>query len=157
MPYDELFVLLEQSQVASYLRNSRWGYAGLSASHIFGIALLIGATIPWNLRLVGHWSTIPRQHVARVLVPVAAIGLAIALTTGLLLFSVRATEYATLTIFWAKMAAITVGGLSAIIAHVRYGIYFQKSDRSIFWQTAAVSLIAWITTLLAGRFIAFAG
>ena len=157
MPVGELFVLLEQSPVAAYLRASRWGYAALSAAHIFGIALIVGATLPLNLRLVGRWSTIARQVVARLLVPIAATGLVLALVTGLLLFSVRATEYSNLTIFWAKMAAVTVGGLSAIAAHIRHGLYFQNSNRPVLWEVAAVSFLAWIAALLAGRLIAFAG
>jgi hypothetical protein len=100
---------------------SRWGYAALSASHILALAMLVGATLPLNLRLLGLWPRIEVATLARVLVPVAATGLALAILTGLALFSVRAGEYAALSVLHVKVALVTIGGAAAIWAHVRYG------------------------------------
>ena len=90
---EALFAALEGTALAQTLRNSRWGYAALNTAHIFAIALLIGSVVPLNLRLLGVWRGISREAVVRVLAPVAASGLILALLTGPLLFSVRALEY----------------------------------------------------------------
>ena len=43
----------EGNAFAAYLRGARWSYAAVSALHIFGIAALVGAVIPLNLKLLG--------------------------------------------------------------------------------------------------------
>lgn len=148
---------IEQSAIASFLRFSRWGYAGVNAAHILGIALLVGSIIPMDLRLLGAWPSIPRAQLARVLVPVAICGLSIAIMTGLLLFSVRAPEYASLTIFWTKMALILVGAASAITLHAMHGMWLEEGPRSRFVRAGALSILCWLGALTAGRLIAFMG
>jgi hypothetical protein len=63
----------------------RWTYASVNAAHIVGIALLFGAIVPLDLRLMGWRRTVPIGTMARVLLPVAIAGLA-ALVAGLALF-----------------------------------------------------------------------
>ena len=50
---DEVFQALQATPVAQYLRTARWGYATLNTAHVFGIALLVGAILPLDLRLLG--------------------------------------------------------------------------------------------------------
>ena len=81
---------LAASAVAQHLRSARWEYAAANTAHVLGIALLVGAILPLDLRLLGVWRSVPHQDLARVLVPVAAAGLALAATAGILLFATRA-------------------------------------------------------------------
>ena len=99
---------VEATAAAQYLRASRWGYAVVSGAHILGIALLVGAILPLNLRLLGFWRSIPRANLLRVLVPVAATGLVLAVLTGPLLFSVRAQEYAAVGFLQAKFVFVAL-------------------------------------------------
>lgn len=145
----------EQSTTATFLRNSQWGYAALNAAHISGIALLVGGILPLDLRLLGLWPSIARNELARVLVPTAAVGLAIAIVTGLLLLSVRASEYANLTVLWVKLGLILFGATSAISVHVRYGLWFERAGSANLALAGAASAITWIGALAAGRAIAF--
>jgi len=66
---EEIFATIEAAGPAQYLRTSRWSYAALSGAHVLGIALLIGAVMSLNLRLVGLWPATPLPALARVLVP----------------------------------------------------------------------------------------
>lgn len=152
---DDFLTALAQSHVASYFRFSRWGYAALNAAHIFGIGLLVGSTVPLSLRLLGVWSSIGRPLLARVLVPTAVVGLTIALTTGVLLFSVRAVEYAGLLVFRIKMSLVFAGILSAVLAHVRYGIWLGRSDHTNLPEVGIISILCWTSALAAGRLIGF--
>lgn len=152
---DGVLAAIEQLQLASFLRSSRWGYAGLNAAHIFAIGLLIGSTIALSLRLLGIWPTVGRQAVARVLVPIAATGLALALATGALLFSVRASEYAGLTVFRIKMVLVLAGLLSAVLAHARHGLWLGRSARTALPEVGLVSILCWTSAIVAGRLIAF--
>lgn len=154
---DALLAALEGTAVAQYLRASRWGYAAVNATHILGIALLIGAIVPLNLRFLGAWRSVPHPVLARVLVPVAAGGLAIAVLAGLLLFSVRASEYAGVGFLQAKLAFIGVGLLSALALHHAHGRLLETASDNRLAGHAVVSLLCWSCALVCGRLIAFAG
>ena len=80
---------LQGSDVAGALRNSRWAYPIVNTGHIVGIALLFGAIVPLDLRLLGLWRTAPLDALARTAVPVAVFGFGLAAACGALLFSVR--------------------------------------------------------------------
>ena len=146
---------LEATALAETLRGARWGYAAVNTTHIFGIALLIGATLPLDLHLLGFWRSVPRTPLVRVLVPVAATGLAIAVVAGSLLFIVRAREYAGIEFLQAKLALITVGTLAALTLHRRYGFLLEQAGRSTLIRHALLSMSCWIGALVCGRLIAF--
>lgn len=146
---------LEGTGLAQALRYSRWGYAAVNAGHILGFALLLGSTVALNLRLLGLWRSVPLAPLARVLVPVAAAGLALAVTAGLILFAVRAGEYAGLGVLQAKLAFVAVATVSAIVLHARYGLELHGAGPARQRVHAVVSLSCWLGALTCGRLIAF--
>ena len=148
---------LEGTAVAQALRFSRWGYAAVNAAHIFGIALLVGSIIPLNLRIFGIWRSVPRSMLVRVLVPVAATGLAIAVTAGFLLFSTRALEYAGNEFLQLKLVLVAVGATSAITLHSTHGVLLEDAGRGRLIGHAVVSTTCWLGALACGRLIAFTG
>lgn len=155
---DGLLAALETSAVAQGLRTSRWGYAGINALHILGIALLVGSVVPLNLRLLGLWrERVPRETAVRLLVPVAAAGLALAVAAGLLLFSIRAREYSNVAFLQAKLALVVIGTAAALVAHLRHGFLLASAPAARLRVHAFVSLGCWIGALACGRLIAFAG
>ena len=147
---------LEGTAFAQSLRVSRWGYAAVNGVHIFGIALLIGSILPLNLRLLGVWPSVPLRALVHVLVPVAAIGLGIAVSAGLLLFSVRAREYAGIEFVQIKLALVAVGTISALALHYAHGPSLETASRARRRFHATVSMVCWIGALACGRLIAFA-
>ena len=154
---EALLAGLEATAVAQTLRTSRWLYAATNTAHIFGIALLVGAIVPLDLRLLGWWPDVPREKLVRVLVPVAATGLALAVVAGGLLFSVRASEYIGVGFLQAKLALVAVGTLGALALHHAHGFLLDTaSDRRLAGH-AIISLVCWPTALVCGRLIAFAG
>ena len=148
---------LEGTALAQTLRVSRWGYAAVNATHIFGIALLVGSVVPMNLRLLGLWSDTPRAMLMRVLAPVAATGLTLAVVAGLLLFSVRAREYAGLGVLQVKLFLVVAGALSALAAVRAHGVALEGAGNYRLRVLAVVSLTCWIGALICGRLIAFVG
>jgi len=152
-----LLVALSASELATALRTSRWLYASTNTAHVLGIALLVGAILPLDLRLVGLWRTVERESLVRVLVPLAAAGLALAVITGLLLFSVRALEYAAIPLFLVKLALIAIGAISAILLHLVYGFRLKTASRPCLSRAGALSMTCWLGALIAGRMVAFVG
>lgn len=153
---ESLLAGIEATTVAQWARASRWGYAGLNAAHILGLALLVGAMVPLNLVRLG-WRRVPAQSAARLLVPTAGAGLALAIVTGAIMFASRATEYAAMTVFQAKMALVAFGLASALLLHARYGLTMGLASPRRTAVHAALSLATWLAVLVLGRLIAFVG
>ena len=148
-------VALAATELAAALRVSRWGYAAVSGLHILGIAVLVGAILPLDLRLLGAWPAVPRPVLARVLVPCAAFGLALAMAMGALLFAVRAPEYAALGVFRAKLALVALGAAGALALHARHGAWLADAPPTRLRAHAALSLTCWLGALACGRAIGF--
>jgi hypothetical protein len=148
----DLLAALEATRIAEALRASRVAYPLVNAGHVLGIALLVGAIVPLDLRLLGAWRSVPLAPLARVLRPVAAAGLALAMVTGSLLFAVSAREYWASGIFPAKMALVALGTLNAVaIAGPRLAAASPARRRI----AALGSLGAWTAALFAGRWIGY--
>lgn len=155
----ELLAALEATSFAVALRTSVWVYPLLNAAHVLGLALLVGAIVPLDLRLLGYWRSIPLTPLWHVLAASAAAGAAIAAVTGSLLFAARATEYAASMWFLAKMAAFGIGIVNAIA--------LRRSSARRNWPkdidaaptgaklAAGLSIAAWMTTLVLGRLIGY--
>lgn len=150
-----LLAAVEQSALATHLRFSRWTYAGVNTAHVLGVALTLGAVVPLNLRLLGFWRSVPLAGLARVLVPAAGFGLALALAAGLLLFSVRASEYGALTLLQVKLLLVALGTVSALRLHARHGMRLEDASAGARRLHALVSLVSWTGALVCGRLIAF--
>ena len=144
---------LAQTDIATYFRNSRWGFAAANTAHIFGISILFGSVLTLDLRLLGLWRKSPLAPFSYALPRIAAVGLALAIITGLLLFSVRPSEYAALGIFRIKLALICLGFLAALLAHARGSLH--NDNRRQQMVTGAVSIFCWAGALICGRLIAF--
>ncbi|WP_375596664.1 DUF2214 domain-containing protein [Algihabitans albus] len=145
----EFLLALESTGVAAFLRSSRWLYPLINAGHILGIALLVGTILPLDLHRLGAWRGVPAEALERVLTQTALAGFGLAVVTGALLFTVSATDYASLDIFLAKIAVVVAGVVNALVASRRL-----RQGRPIA-VPAAVSLCLWLTALGLGRFIGY--
>lgn len=152
----EVLAALEGSAPAQWVRSARWGYAAVNGAHIVGIAMLIGAILPLNLRLMGFRQGVARGDVVRLLAPFAAAGLTLAVATGVLMFASRATEYAALGFWQAKMVLVLIGAGAAILLHAAHGWALETAPRGRLMVHAGVSLVCWTGALALGRLIAFA-
>jgi hypothetical protein len=142
-----VFAAMEASDLATWLRRSRWTYPAVNTAHIFGIALLFGAIVPMDLRLAGLWGR--RLRVAEVvglLRPVAATGAGLAVLTGALLFSVQATDYAGLPLFWVKISLVTLAVAHAL-AHGGIADAPPAGQR----RAGFLSLALWAAVITCGR------
>ncbi len=140
----EVAAILEATAVAQYLKVSRWVYPLVNAGHILGIALLVGAAVPMDLRLLRGDAS------AAWLRRYAAAGLALAAVCGLLLFVTQATDYAASPWFRVKMAFLALG-LANVAAHPRL-VALSRQRRQI---AGGLSLVAWPATLVLGRMIGY--
>ncbi len=150
-----IFGFLEALAPIQALRFSRWGYAAVNTTHVLAIALLVGGSVPLALRLFGFWPTVPRAAIARILSLTAGAGLVLALLTGGLLFATRATEYVVNPAFQFKIALVTLGAVSTILAVNRYGRDMDGASDAAARRAAVISLVCWVGALVSGRLVAF--
>ena len=130
---------VEASELAAFLRRSRWIYPLVNAGHILGIALLVGSVIPMDIAALRGW----QQPWLRLY---AFAGFVLAAGCGALLFMAQASEYIVNGWFRLKIALICVALLNAALHLTRIA-----PTRT----TAALSLILWPAALISGRMIAY--
>jgi hypothetical protein len=139
---------------AAWLQQSATAYLFVNAAHILGIGLLLGGILPLDLRLLGLLKKLPIEALGPFLTRSAAVGLALAIATGLLLFSVKPAEYLANHAFRWKLALLAVALINVAIQHrvtVTRGWRVVPATR-IF---AALSMFLWLSVLVAGRWIGF--
>ena len=159
--FAEALAAVEGSVLAAALRGSTWLYPLVNAGHIAGIALLFGAIASFDLRLMGAWRPISLDGLARVLVPVAATGLALAAIAGSLLFIAKARDYAASSLFQTKMLMLLIGLANALAYHALSRRWRRQRagtgplPAAVQRLQGAVSLAVWLSVLVLGRLVGY--
>ncbi|QTF93090.1 hypothetical protein [Halomonas sp. BM-2019] len=148
-----LLAWLAETPLADWVRLSRWGYGILNALHVLGIALLVGAIVALDLRLLGWQHRLALTPLARLLQPVAITGLLLALATGGLLFLADPPGYAAMPLFWLKLTLIVLAIANALALNLGPGLANASPRR--LRLAGALSLALWVAVLATGRFLAF--
>jgi hypothetical protein len=147
-------IWLADMGLATGIARSATVYALVSASHVLGIACLVGPVLLADLRLAGWLKGIDAAAFA-VLRRMALLGLLLASATGLLLFTARPQEYAVNPVIWAKVAVVAAGVVNAI----RFERLWRHEGALVLARGAPgfglFSAASWVSALLLGRWIAF--
>ncbi|MDB5380706.1 MAG: hypothetical protein JWO26_338 [Rhodospirillales bacterium] len=154
----DLLGALSEWRVAALLRNSGTAYALVNSAHVASIGLLFGAIVTLDLRLVGAFRQHPVAHLAPPLVQVAGWGFAFATATGFLLFSVRPLAYLDNIAFQLKLGLLALAGLNVLLLKInpRWRVAVGgRTPLASVRAAALVSLILWMATIVAGRWIGF--
>ena len=137
---------------ASWLQQSATAYLFVNAAHILGVAVLLGAILPLDLRLLGLFRRFPIEVLGPFLVRCAAAGLGLAVLTGAWLFSVKPDEYLANTAFRWKLLLLTFALINVGLQHRSPD--FMHGSLAVRVR-AGLSLCLWLSVLVAGRWIGF--
>ncbi|MFV0474253.1 MAG: hypothetical protein ACK5MQ_08625 [Pikeienuella sp.] len=151
----EFAAAIDASGFVKAMKFSPIYYTIANTVHVFGVALLVGAIVPMDLRLLGLWRDVEIRALARILVPVAVAGLLIAMLAGMTLFSVRAGHYINVNLFFLKLTLIATGTTLALFFHARAGLWLDRATRAQCVFHGLASLLCWLGALAAGRMIAY--
>ena len=139
------------------LRSSPWAFPVIATVHLMGLAVIGGAVLLVDLRLLGFGlQRQPAAHVVRDAEKWLIRGLAVTIPTGLLLFMCFATKYYYLWFFWVKLAALVL--VVAFTFSIRRRVAMADAGRTSPLErrvVALVSLSLWTTVALGGRYIGF--
>jgi hypothetical protein len=146
--FEALLAAIEHSTWGMTARSSPWLYPLANLSHVLGAALLVGAITVYDLAVLSRAITFSQGWLA---IGVAVLGFVLIVAGGSVLFAAEATALGRNPVFIIKMAILAVALVNVLANHL-----LRAQGR--VWQvpaSAAISLVAWISVLLAGRLIAY--
>ncbi len=137
---------------------SKWETAFLMDLHFIGLALIIGIIGALDLRILGFAKQLPIAPLHKF-VPWALAGLAINVTTGMLVFIGMPVYYTYDAALWLKILALMLLGLNAAAFYLTgafRGVELVKAGESAALPAklvAASSLCLWFLVIMMGRYI----
>lgn len=151
---------LENSGLADAVRSSAQLYAVMQVGHLLAMAALVGSGLVLDSRLIGM-TKISLAGLLRLTDPLLGAAAAVALITGLVMFSAEATTMAANPAFRVKIV------LLGLLFGNALGFQFGARRSLAAWAEApsppmsarlagAIAIIGWIGTVTAARLIAFA-
>jgi len=153
---------LEMSALGYAMRETGlWTYAIVNLTHIVGVALLFGAIVVLDLRLLGFWKQVPLHLIAKPTTVIAGTGLVVALTTGPALLATKATEYVGNPFLPLKLIAIVLAIVNLAILHnlpawkARASPQLGTGQRRQLAFAGAASLTFWFFAISTARLIAY--
>ncbi len=152
---------LEQTSVGSAVRESLWLFPAIETFHLFGIILLVGSTVAFDVRLLAlAMREQPVSKLAARLLPWAWSGFAVQVATGALLFASEATKCYGNPAFRIKMLLLLLAGVNALVFHVTAYRKVAAWDNSLAAPLGAkfaggCSILLWFGIVAAGRWIGF--
>lgn len=136
----------------SALQESAWAYPALEVIHIFGIALLVGNLVLFELRVFGAGAALPARELARLSLMLALGGFGLAAASGLMMFATQPSELLANRAFTLKMLLLLAAACNAAWFHGRGSL--ARLDMLARLQMLLSTLI-WLGVIACGRWIAY--
>lgn len=159
MNLQRLWQMSYDSKTIDILRNSHHAIPIIQSFHLLGIALLLGAIVILNFRLLGlGLQAIRVEVIAKQVWSWGTAGLILAIVSGFFVFLPDPARYAANTSFLVKMILLLIAILFQYTAY-RRAVRAQvaaHSDRHRY-VLPLISLVLWFGVGWAGRAIAFLG
>ena len=151
----ELFERLEASALGTAIRDSACLFPVIEAVHLLGLALLGGAVLVLDLRLLGVGLTQrPVAYVSRQLTPWLLGAITVMVASGVPLFLSEAVKCFHSEAFRVKMVALALA--LAFTFGVRNPVAKAQPLQARRNRAVALcSLALWLTVAAAGRWIGF--
>ena len=132
--------------------DSIWSFPTILTLHTIGLAVLVGAAIVIDLRVIGVGRAVPLETIGRLYRFVWA-GFVVNLASGIVLFVVRAADHAVQPMFYLKLAFVAAGvGFSVAIERRAFRAPLIPPSARLM---AALSLVCWLGAITAGRLMAY--
>ncbi|MBI2188445.1 MAG: hypothetical protein HYU37_15195 [Acidobacteria bacterium] len=153
---------MEASMLGVLVRGSGvWTYAFLNLFHILGVSTLFGSMLILDLRLLRLTRRVPIDALARISLPLAKTGFAVAAATGISMLCTNATEYVDNPFLLIKFPAIAVGLINVAVVS-RLPAWRATRERELTTGESrqlavmgGISLVSWVTAVAAGRMIGY--
>lgn len=150
-----------QTPINNLVMGYPWTWPALETFHFLGLCLLIGAVLIMDLRLIGFQRAIPLAAVHR-LTPIAIVGFAINLVTGLGFLFGDPYLYVINYAFWVKMGLVLLAGINFLFFTFKVEPDLAKlgpndATPMVAKSVGALSLVFWFGVLAYGRLLPYLG
>ena len=147
----------EQLWLGQFIVGSNWLFPVIESVHLLGLAVLGGAILVVDMRLLGlGLKNHPVTELARDARPFLLGALVVMIATGVPLFLSEPIKLYYSQSFWNKMAALAIGLVFTFTIRAR--VTEIESVRNTARRQAvvgALSLALWFTVAASGRWIGF--
>jgi hypothetical protein len=158
---DTFFQWLHDTSFAESIRSSSLLFPWAESIHVLAIALVVGSIAAVDLRLLGLASrSRPITRMIHDILPLTWAAFAVAVLTGVALFSSNAVEYAQNGSMRLKMLLLVIAGLNMVVFHLvtyRSVASWDEAPRTPLPVRLAggASLVLWVGVVAFGRWIGF--
>jgi len=154
LPY---FQALEAGSIGEAIRDSTWLFPFIEAFHLVGLAVVGGAVLLVDFRLLGlGLRRQPVAELARDAQPWLIGGVLFMIGSGVPLFLAEAIKCYYSFAFWTKMAALALAIVFSFTVRRRVALA-GEARVTPFWMrvVGATSILLWSTVGWGGRWIGF--
>jgi hypothetical protein len=147
------FTALAHSGLGHLMQDSKWGFAVVETVHLLALAVLGGAALILDLRLLGvilkrESARVIRRDLSRLLLG----SLAVMILSGMALLSEEALKCYYSPAFRWKMVLLVAAVVFYFTLHRRALLYVDRAAPTLWSRAAAiVSLALWLGVGVAGR------
>ena len=151
------FQWCESTALGTAIRMSPWAFAVIESVHLLGLAVIGGAVLLVDLRMLGFGLTNQRiAELARAVFPWLVGSLVVMLLTGVALFLSEPLKCYDSRAFWVKMISLGLAMLFTLTIRRRVTLADETRVRPIWFKLVAlVSLALWFGVGGGGRWIGF--
>lgn len=151
---------LEQTALATAMRQELWLYPAVEIVHIWGFVLLVGSVAMLDLRLLGLSRQVSVRRLSWHLLPWTWGALLLIVPTGALMFMAHAGDLISNNAFLLKLALIFTAAINAAVFHLGTFRSVERWDHGAATPPAAklhaaLSLIIWMGVIACGRLLAY--
>jgi len=151
---------IEGLAIARAMRENLWLYPSVEIVHIVGFAILMGAVVMFDLRVLGFSKSIPVRALSRHLLPWSVGALLLIVPSGLAMFSAHAADFLNNRAFQLKMALLVTAGINAAWFHTGPYQTVKEWDVEVAAPLAArvsggFSMVLWVSIIACGRLLAY--
>jgi len=158
MTVQPLFQWIEQTELAMWVNNSKWAFAVIECFHILSLAIIGGAVVMVDARLLGYGFRNQKvSEVAEAARPWLIGSLILIILTGYGMFSsLAAGKYYWNIGFWWKMGLLAVAIIFTFAVRQPYALRSSTTGATPAARAiAVVSIGLWLSVAIAGRMIGF--
>jgi hypothetical protein len=158
--FTQLLAWLETTRVALFISQD-WGFGALEMIHVAAISVVVGMIAVLDLRLMGLASTrLKVTDLYRDIIPITWAAFAVAVPTGLLMFMGQAIKYTANIAFQLKIALLILAFVNMLmfrwLVFPNVAAWDHNASTPVGAKIAgAVSLLTWIVTVMAARWIGY--
>jgi uncharacterized membrane protein SirB2 len=151
------FTWCENTPLGEAIRDSRWLFPAIESIHLLGLAVIGGAVLVVNLRVLGFGTERqPAAQLWRDIRPWLMGSLTAMLVSGIMLFTSEATKLYYHEAFWVKMISLLLATLFTFTVMRKVALADPGRVPPLWGRAAAVtSILLWSTVGVCGRWIGF--